>query len=188
MIITKEQKNKIYDLLRDNRFQQSLDFIYSLTNEGDKLRKQIVEITFAYKEIDNRGFQMDDQESIRLKTSLIGQLLEAVDDIEVKEEEIIKPLASFKDDFSMSIVRFTLAKLLVKNYGQNIGMHVTQIVIASRLKSRKFIVAFIKELEDQTLIIKTKKNSKTYWILNDKGHNILKTLFLSNQHAAKTKF
>ena len=93
----------------------------------------------------------------------------------VQKNEHDKKL-SIEENLLLYRTRNLLAEFLVKKYN-NAYCSFTDISEMKNklvLKSRKFIIDFIKDLEEEELIVKGKTdNNKTGWKLNEKGYKIL---------------
>jgi len=194
-----ELKVKIRSLISKNELQTAIDDLLSFYANSKKLDEIIIQSAryeglksenikgTANKEELNKELNslrnnilsfIRDNNFLEEKTQLIQKEKENITKsrkLNLDKEVKIQSIREFETNIAISITKIAIIEVLMSNYEKKIGCSISLIAKESKLKIRRLVVEFLRELDEHGLVEK-RKGRKTLWILNENGYMFFKNL------------
>lgn len=178
--------NQIRTLIGDDRLDAAIKTLSANTKDSEKINELILQQARhkrLKKEVADGTLSIDDAK--KELNALRRNLLEILEPEEPKDKPTLETpdrgIKDFKDIMEMSLTRMKVASVFIACHTSNTPVTIAEIMTFSKLKSRKMVIDFLNELALFNLLDKKRENKSTFWMINQKGKELLEILVLSEK-------
>ena len=173
-----EFKQQIRTLIGEAKLDIAINLLASSIKNNEQLKAIILQQARYNKmknNLTNGTASLDD--SNREFSSLNSNILNLLDaeDLMIHDEQGINEysIEDLKENLNIAHTRMKLAHLFIAQQDSDNALSIKDIIDQTKLKSRKLVVEFIKELDSFDLLEKRKVDKIATWKLNIEGRKIL---------------
>lgn len=170
-----ELREKIQKLVSEDKLEIAINLLIAEFKSKEDLNEMLIQsarYVNLRKDLISNVIDKDKYDTeintIRRNVLLFAEKME-----NEKEEQDIKAIDIFRNDFEYALAKVNLVKLFLENYPADHSMTTSWLHENSNIRSRKLVVDFIRELKGNELIERKKNEDGVYFELNALGKKVL---------------